>query len=166
MTSKLSSWWCFCDIKVVTVMTFPWHQSYLCDGVSVTSKLSLWWPFHDIKVIFVMVFLWHHSCHCDDLSIKLNLSLRWHFCDITVVTAQDNLSLTSTQIAKFMGPTWGPPGSSRPQMGPKLAPWTLISGKFITVTVVIFLWSTPFCLTHPDWQCNSPIYFEADISFY
>ena len=23
-----------------------------------------------------------------------------------------------TQITKFMGPTWGPPGSCRPQMGP------------------------------------------------
>ena len=27
-----------------------------------------------------------------------------------------------------MGPTWGPPGSCRPQMGPMLAPWTLLSG--------------------------------------
>ena len=33
-----------------------------------------------------------------------------------------------SQIAKFMGPTWGPPGSFRPQMGPLLAPWTLLSG--------------------------------------
>ena len=33
-----------------------------------------------------------------------------------------------TQIAKFMGPTWGPPGSCRPQMGPMLAPWTLLLG--------------------------------------
>ena len=32
------------------------------------------------------------------------------------------------QIAKFMGPTWGPPGSCRPQMGPMLAPRTLLSG--------------------------------------
>ena len=31
------------------------------------------------------------------------------------------------QIAKFMGPTWGPPGSCRPQIGPMLAPWTLLS---------------------------------------
>ena len=36
--------------------------------------------------------------------------------------------LKTTQIAKFMGPTWGPPGSCRPQMGPMLAPWTLLSG--------------------------------------
>ena len=37
-----------------------------------------------------------------------------------------------TQIAKFMGPTWGPPGPCRPQMGPMLAPWTLQSGYSIT----------------------------------
>ena len=34
----------------------------------------------------------------------------------------------TSQRAKFMGPTWGPPGSCRPQMGPMLAPWTLLSG--------------------------------------
>ena len=34
----------------------------------------------------------------------------------------------ASQIAKFMGPTWGPPGSCRPQVGPMLAPWTLLSG--------------------------------------
>ena len=33
-----------------------------------------------------------------------------------------------TQKAKFMRPTWGPPGSCRPQMGPMLAPWTLLLG--------------------------------------
>ena len=32
------------------------------------------------------------------------------------------------QIAKFMRPTWGPSGLYRPQMGPMLAPWTLLSG--------------------------------------
>ena len=35
--------------------------------------------------------------------------------------------LASIQIAKFMGPTWGPPGSCRPQMGPMLTPWILLS---------------------------------------
>ena len=33
-----------------------------------------------------------------------------------------------SQIAKFMGSTWGPPGSCRPQMCPVLGPWTLLSG--------------------------------------
>ena len=30
--------------------------------------------------------------------------------------------LNVTQIAKFLGPTWSPPGSCRPQTGPMLAP--------------------------------------------
>ena len=34
----------------------------------------------------------------------------------------------TSQIAKFMGPSWGPPGFCRPQMGPMLAPWILQSG--------------------------------------
>ena len=41
-----------------------------------------------------------------------------------------------------MGPTWGPPGSCRPQMGPMLAPRTLLSGV---------IWKCmPFC-AHPKW---------------
>ena len=34
----------------------------------------------------------------------------------------------TTQIARFMGPTWGPPGTCRLQMGPMLALWTLLLG--------------------------------------
>ena len=36
--------------------------------------------------------------------------------------------IITAQIAKFMGQTWGPPGSCRPQTGPMSAPWTLLSG--------------------------------------
>ena len=35
---------------------------------------------------------------------------------------------TWSQIARFMGPTWNPHGSCRPEVGPFLAPWTLLSG--------------------------------------
>ena len=31
-------------------------------------------------------------------------------------------------VTRYMGPTWGPPGSCRPQMGPMLAPLILLSG--------------------------------------
>ena len=41
---------------------------------------------------------------------------------IPIITAKPS------QIAKFMGPTRGPPGSCWPQLGPMLAPWTLLSG--------------------------------------
>ena len=55
----------------------------------------------------------------------------------------------SSQTAKFMGPTWGPPGSWRPQMGSMLPPWTLLSGVRMTPMVV------PECveakLERPQW---------------
>ena len=35
---------------------------------------------------------------------------------------------THVQIAKIMGPTWGPPGSYRPQVGPMQVPWIFLSG--------------------------------------
>ena len=45
-------------------------------------------------------------------------------------------------IARFMGPTWGPSGADRTQVGPMLAPWTLLSG----------VWS---CIYHPgDGYCD------------
>ena len=39
-----------------------------------------------------------------------------------------------SQIAKFMGPTWGPSVSCRPQIGPMLALWTLLSEVFLAST--------------------------------
>ena len=37
-----------------------------------------------------------------------------------------------TLITRFMGPSWGPPGDDRTQVGPMLAPWTLLSGYTFT----------------------------------
>ena len=48
------------------------------------------------------------------------------FC---ISTTGNHIScIVTTQRAKFMRPTWDPPGPCRPQMGPMLAPWTLLSG--------------------------------------
>ena len=41
------------------------------------------------------------------------------------------LYVVPSQIAKFMGPTWGPPGSCWPEMGTMLVPWTSLSGMLI-----------------------------------
>ena len=43
-------------------------------------------------------------------------------------TVSSALLRQTPQIAKFMVPPWGPPGPFRPQMGPMLAPWALLSG--------------------------------------
>ena len=36
-----------------------------------------------------------------------------------------------------MGPTWGPSESCRPQMGPMLAPWILLSGLAVSVKILL-----------------------------
>ena len=54
--------------------------------------------------------------------------------NISTLPQNNYLSIfhTYTQIAKFMGPTWGPSGSCRPQMGPcwPHEPWN--QGRYIT----------------------------------
>ena len=45
---------------------------------------------------------------------------------------------TINALDKFMGPTWGPPGSCRPQMGPMLAPSTLLSGASTAVGQLVY----------------------------
>ena len=42
------------------------------------------------------------------------VSLEFQILSGTIITQSNR----ATQIARFMGPTWGPPGSCRPQMGP------------------------------------------------
>ena len=43
-----------------------------------------------------------------------------------------------TLIARFMGPTRGPPGADRTQVGPIWATWTLLSGYF---NIIILSWT-------------------------
>ena len=40
-------------------------------------------------------------------------------------------------IARFMGPTWGPPGADRTLVGPMLAPETLLSGTLLIANSVL-----------------------------
>ena len=46
---------------------------------------------------------------------------------VTVIMQSVNNS-KGALIARVMGPTWGPSGADRTQVGPVLAPWTLLSG--------------------------------------
>ena len=46
-------------------------------------------------------------------------------------------------IARFMGSTWGPHGTDRTQMGPILAPLTLLSGSYKSL------------VTNPSWRCHT-----------
>ena len=48
-------------------------------------------------------------------------------CYLAAEATVKNTCQIYSQIAKFMRPTWGPPGSCRPRKGPMLASWTLLS---------------------------------------
>ena len=63
-------------------------------------------------------------------SFELQSSLtavKYH-CDIFYRFASYWREELASLIARFMGPTWGPSGADRTQMGSMLAPWTLLSG--------------------------------------
>ena len=58
-------------------------------------------------------------------------------------------------IARFMGPTWGPPGTARTQVGPMLTPWTLLSGKNITWHTQCITAHTRSLLAQEGNMCNT-----------
>ena len=69
------------------------------------------------------------------------------------------------QWDKLMGPTWGPPGSCRPQMGPILAPWTLLSGSVRpALNPVKFLVPGCYIYLPTDMHTYTHVYIQVFIS--
>ena len=65
-----------------------------------------------------------------------------------------------TLIARFMGPTWGPSGADSTQVGPILAPWTLLSGFWrhaLLDSVISFF----HAMTSPVWNRGKCIAIEG-----
>ena len=59
----------------------------------------------------------------------------------------------STLIARFMGPSWGPSGADRTQVGPMLAPSTLLSG--ITSLHYYYISAMPSQITDQSSVCST-----------
>ena len=84
--------------------------------------LPVWYPIHIWQVSLQL------SCgNSWQIWMWLKVS-NLYFCKIKISHNPRNVLKGQSQISRFMGPTWGPPGSCWPQMGPMLAPWTLLSG--------------------------------------
>ena len=61
---------------------------------------------------------------------------------------------TTAQIVKVNGANMGPPGSCRPQMGPMLAPWTLLSGRVIQPNIHTWIaWMLLGIASNWDYYC-------------
>ena len=67
-----------------------------------------------------LLLLHQPNCLPDNLRESL---FQWNAAQLLTLPCR----YMDTQIAMFMGPTWVPPGSCRPQTGPMLAPWILLS---------------------------------------
>ena len=100
-----------------------------------------------------MPMSWHEVIVTSDFWTHLQ-TMAYLFSDwsVSVMTGYigqtDSISLPTTAlIVMFMGPTWGPSGADRTQVGPMLAPLTLLSG-----------WLSLCIVTHRMW-CGS-IRFE------
>ena len=51
-----------------------------------------------------------------------------HSTDLAPTNGIHSIVTIITLIARLMGPTWDPSGADMTQVGPMLAPWTLLSG--------------------------------------
>ena len=135
-----------------------WPQSHrklqlICPGSSVaqtcTTQYRLYWVSYNP---------WYTPTYDEKETHRLTLSNLWplygthdHFYKvITYVIWNINsqismmpstvphMPMITTQIAKFMGPSWCPPGSWRPQVGPMLATWILLSEYSITFRAIAY----------------------------
>ena len=71
-------------------------------------------------------------------------------CVSLIIWRKSSPTMIITHITGFIGQTWGPPGSCRPQMGPMLAPWTLLSGHLYRSHVHLQLYFLLFiCMFEP-----------------
>ena len=101
--------------SIYTIHLGLWYDK-IVDGCS-SSTLSYPWSIWIKFVVSEVIYRW--------LCAKLQYSQCQRTGDCSLELSHRHVD---TQIAKFTGPTWGPPGSCRPQMGPMLTPWTLLSG--------------------------------------
>ena len=82
---------------------------------------------------------WYYSIYVINILIE---SPHFVYHQVTLQPEQSGRHFASL-IARFMGPTWGPSRADRTQVGPMLAPWTLLSGivfKWMFSSINVCVW--------------------------
>ena len=125
-TTNISSSY-LAHITLITTV-WPWVWSiYIC-FVDILHRFRESKPINSAPNCALAIGLKHREI-CIGLFVDLNIGPLIHMSDALYwMWPSKSEHWLLSQIAKSMGPTWGPPGSCRPQMGPMLAPWTLLSG--------------------------------------
>ena len=133
-------WWLHCCYGVT------WPGARPTNGISIDFKIRLkfrvfWFKMcstdhkesvhmHDATVLLswhVLSFVIIGRIFYDQEHYKWKLNWILNPIEISLVGRTPGFC-SLTQIARFVWPTWGPPGSWRPQVGPTLAPWILLWG--------------------------------------
>ena len=110
----------YCILLCSTVDRFRWHRAH--QSISVCSMNDMkyaswqlhWEPYMTLSSMIQTALMYLlYSVQC---SMTFHTLLQW-------------LKQNTTSLARFVGPTLGPSGADRTQVGPMLVPWTLLSGK-------------------------------------
>ena len=92
-----------------------------------------WWVSIRMVLCFALILV---TWWCFDMEQSLGTLVVLRFVKATRVAVPKTETVqwrqwpnyAATLIARLMGPTWGSSGANRTQVGPMLAPWTLLSG--------------------------------------
>ena len=105
-----------------------WYQT-------ITKHNKMW-------TIYILLVMYINKTFSGDESVSwMTLYLVLMMCDIIKLlgrrhSATPSPSPSPSLITRLMGPTWGPSGADRTQVGPILAPWTLLSGIQQLVSII------------------------------
>ena len=116
---NVSIWWRHHDIKAFSYIHRTRILALLCLQMSSQNKICA-------ETLFARPYSFqgHVNRSHDSPNTRIQSESPLIFCE-RILPVTDDAKLS--QLAKFKGPTWGPPGSCRPQMGLMLASWTLLS---------------------------------------
>ena len=112
-----------------------------------TETVSIWWRHHAENTLFAEdTGIGRNAVTLNSMAnydtLFLDMREKWRGAYNSLHCLLNNV----TQIAKYAGPTCGPPGSCRPQMGPMLAPWTLLSGTLYEPYTSYYI--VLYCIAH------------------
>ena len=110
----------------------PVTVEFLAQMASKAENVSTWWHHHVLHTVIALLFRYGLT--------PVDLPIHFRITSLPLVSSFLSTSEATPLITRFMGPIWGPSGAYRTQMGPTLAPWTLLSGDQVWANIYQELW--------------------------
>ena len=112
---------CFCVIYGRLTNITPWPSVH-----DPRHLMGIWYAIKVQTLLLIALLSWQRDSK-GGMFEEINPDMHHDYLHVGSIKPVRGMYKAS-QIATFMGLTWGPPGSSRPQMDPTLDPRTLLSG--------------------------------------